>query len=269
MATVTSFFAAVIAFEQAHWQGELAAAISQLPSIIVALTPYPKVDGFLKNCLKLLNVVSLLTHKDSPGTLKPPFVQSQPPVAIPPIPLGVATQSAPRTAGFVSLMWLAVLCLLSLCLGGCAAVSWNQPVFYYGPTVVPFEEVSIGSKNAQPATAGGIGATIGLGQYEMVGHEWDIIDTGPLALGGLVPGGNGPAGQLQLGWKVGTLNGLANAVVALDCIDSGSNGVCQGGNPHGVILGGSLDIQALVAYFGSASPSDAMRVTPRMPRGGL
>jgi hypothetical protein len=61
------------------WIGLL---ITLLPSLIVAATPFPKVDGFLKGALRVVNVFSLLVHKDSPGTLKLPFVNSDAPVPV-------------------------------------------------------------------------------------------------------------------------------------------------------------------------------------------
>lgn len=62
--------------------GLLAAFVAYLPSLIVALTPYPVEQGVAKVILQILNVFSILTHKDSPGSLKPPVVQSKPPEVI-------------------------------------------------------------------------------------------------------------------------------------------------------------------------------------------
>jgi hypothetical protein len=167
--------------------------------------------------------------------------------------------------------------LAALFVTSCAGtpIVWDHPAFYYGPTVVPFEEIT--GKSTQPAAAAGLMQTIGIGQYPMLNQEWDVIDTGPVELGGYVPGGS-PAGMLQLGWKVGTLNGLANVVIAMDAVDNLGNGVLQ--NSHGgsgVILGGSLDIQALVTYFGDLGTQVASKMRAKLhdtngaslPRGGL
>ena len=62
--------------------GLLAALVTILPSVIVALTNYPTVQGVLKTILQVLNFFSGLAHKDSPGTLKLPFTQSKPPAVI-------------------------------------------------------------------------------------------------------------------------------------------------------------------------------------------
>lgn len=50
-------------------------------SLIVGLTPYPKVEGVLQKILWVLNLFSVTTHSDSPGTFKLPLMQSSAPVA--------------------------------------------------------------------------------------------------------------------------------------------------------------------------------------------
>lgn len=52
-----------------------------IPSVITALTSYPKADGAVKVLKVLLNVLSVLTHADSPGTLKLPLTMSKRPTA--------------------------------------------------------------------------------------------------------------------------------------------------------------------------------------------
>jgi len=44
-----------------------------LPSVIIGLTNYPKAGGIVKALNVVLQVLSFLTHKDVPGTFKPPF----------------------------------------------------------------------------------------------------------------------------------------------------------------------------------------------------
>lgn len=72
----------ILAFEAQNWQGQVALLVTQLPSIIVALSNYPRVDGFLSTLLRILNMFSFLTHADSPHTIKAPFTQSQPPTVV-------------------------------------------------------------------------------------------------------------------------------------------------------------------------------------------
>lgn len=78
----SEFFSAVVSFEALHWQGQVATLISLSPSIITALAPYPKEQGFAQSFFKFLNLFSVLSHKDSPSTLKAPFTQSLPPAVV-------------------------------------------------------------------------------------------------------------------------------------------------------------------------------------------
>jgi hypothetical protein len=113
MTSLGSVFSAIAIFEAANWHGQLALLIAQLPSIIVALTPYPKEQGFAKQLLQFLNVFSFLAHSDSPGTLKPPGVQSSPPavVGVPILQPGAKSGSATTevVAGIAALSALAGL----------------------------------------------------------------------------------------------------------------------------------------------------------------
>jgi len=52
-----------------------------LSSLATALSTYPKTSGIARYIKQALNVFSVLTHSDSPGTLKAPFVQSESPAA--------------------------------------------------------------------------------------------------------------------------------------------------------------------------------------------
>ncbi len=71
------------AFDPAAFAARLASywplLLFLLPSLITALTPYPKAGGVVKVLSFVLNLGSVLVHKDSPGTLKAPLVQSQDP----------------------------------------------------------------------------------------------------------------------------------------------------------------------------------------------
>lgn len=216
---VSDLFAAVIAFEQAHWQGELAAAISQLPSIIVALTPYPKVDGFLKKLLQALNVVSLLTHKDSPGTLKPPFVQSQPPGII-----GQPVSVAPVAK-------VVVFALLFL------AGSARAQVFSQGPSLA-FMEIRPGYDHPVQVAAGA-GYQLSLGFFQntslIQGAEVDLLDVGFTVYGSAVSAPAGSiAGTLGFALFVGTLNEVLGVGIGEDMLSS--NGTTFGEPPYGILM---------------------------------
>lgn len=56
-----------------YWLG-LVLAI--MPTFITGLTKYPNAQGFLR---KVVDFLSLVSHKDSPGTFKAPLVKSKPP----------------------------------------------------------------------------------------------------------------------------------------------------------------------------------------------
>ena len=106
------------------WRAYSSLLFVMLPSIIVALTKVQtpeanKVAGWLKYALNLL---SIFTHKDSPGTLKMPLTQSQPASVcdngLPPTP--PADPTVPITG-------IALILALSVTLGvttsGCCALT--------------------------------------------------------------------------------------------------------------------------------------------------
>ncbi len=171
--------------------------------------------------------------------------------------------------GFVRIetvqLLLALTCL-GLCLASCAGVAWNQPVFYAGPTVAPIEEITL--KNPQPAAAAGFQATVGLGQFEFASKEWDSLDLSALALGGVVVPASGPAGMLQAGVEVGTLNGIIGLGILFTPYTADNQGFLQGGGP-GLAFAGMLNVQAIVAYFGGTAETQGPKLIPRLPRGGL
>ncbi len=54
--------------------------VAGIPSLITALTKYPQAGGVVKALQTILDLLSALTHKDSPGTLKLPLSVSTPPM---------------------------------------------------------------------------------------------------------------------------------------------------------------------------------------------
>jgi len=66
-------------FLAAHWYGVAIFLVTVLPSIIVGLSNHPNEASILNT---LLQVLSVLTHRDSPGTFKPPGVKGPPPALI-------------------------------------------------------------------------------------------------------------------------------------------------------------------------------------------
>lgn len=90
--------------------------VAGLPSIITALTPYPKAGGAVKALSVVLNVLSMLTHHDSPGTMKLPFTMSKPPVAG-----AYASPILSRAAVFLPILFVLA--------NGCAGISPSTRAF--------------------------------------------------------------------------------------------------------------------------------------------
>lgn len=59
--------------------GVLATLAALLPTIITGLTKYRPASGAIGVLSALLDLLSLVQHKDSPGTLSLPLVRSTPP----------------------------------------------------------------------------------------------------------------------------------------------------------------------------------------------
>jgi len=62
-----------------HKTAIIAGALAALPTIITALSNYPKAAGLEAVLKTILNILSIATHNDSPGTLKLPGTMSKPP----------------------------------------------------------------------------------------------------------------------------------------------------------------------------------------------
>jgi hypothetical protein len=85
----------------------IADALIALPSIITALSNYPKAAG-LESALKtVLNLLSVLSHADSPGTMKFPGTMSK------------APEGQPKTLGTGGGTGAAALIVMSMFMGGC------------------------------------------------------------------------------------------------------------------------------------------------------
>src|SRR4051812_37275453 len=76
-----SFLSAVYAFACAHGPATVAFLIVAIPSLITGLSRYPQASGFVAVLQTLLNLLSVLSHHDSPGTFKLPLTFSKPPDA--------------------------------------------------------------------------------------------------------------------------------------------------------------------------------------------
>lgn len=64
---------ALVAFWHVWGNVILTILFAALPSVIVGLTPNPKAAGVVKALSFALQLLSILTHKDAPGTFKLPM----------------------------------------------------------------------------------------------------------------------------------------------------------------------------------------------------
>lgn len=94
-----------------------------LSNLITKLTPYPKAGGLVSFLRVLLDLVSVLPHKDSLGALGPvnlPFVRSRPPEGTAPVTLADTISGPPKPNGRALLDLLAPLGIALGILGLCA-----------------------------------------------------------------------------------------------------------------------------------------------------
>ena len=198
---------AVVAYLQASWPTWLGIAVAALPSLITALTPYPKVEGFLKQLLQILNLFSILVHKDSPSTLKLPLTFSRPPAG------------QPVKYGRPSVAAAAVIFLGIFCSGSAHA----QAVISTGPSLSLLE---YRTGYVHPVTvAPGLGyqLNIGLFQREIFGESWDLLDFSFDLFGTAISNPQGAqAGDLSVSALICTLNSVFCLGVGTDI--AGPNG---------------------------------------------
>lgn len=66
--------------DDARWYEVLfGVAIALAPSLVTALTRYPRTASIAASVARVLDVLSVLTHRDSPGTMKAPGTRSKQP----------------------------------------------------------------------------------------------------------------------------------------------------------------------------------------------
>lgn len=180
----------------------------------------------------------------------------------------IVVTTTPSGTGKIAILLLvsAAVSSLSACSALSTNIQWDTPVFYAGPLAAPLEEVT--GKGSAPAVAAGFQQTVGFGQFGFAGHEWDVVDVGAVEAGGAVVSGSSPAGMLQLGGKIGTMDGIIGVAVLADVEDANGNGLLQGGRV-GPIIGGVFDVQALITYFGGVGTESKLKGKLGLPRGGL
>lgn len=225
------------------WPAFLTLALVLLPSVITGLTAYPRTKFWLST---LLDFLSVLAHKDSPGTLKPPLTLCKPP---PIVGIQLATPQGPANKGFVRWpFWLLLLLL---------ARPAHAQIFSAGASLPMLEVQSDKLHPVVFAPGLGVDAAVGLFQFEALGKGWDALDLSVQLFG------NAP-GALQAALIVGTLNNLIGIGVAVPLLVTDGSGALQGSFTVYPVLSLSIPIA-----FGPFSPPTGIDQGARgLVRGG-
>jgi hypothetical protein len=107
----------VLAFLSAHWGAIVTIALIVIPALATGLSKYPKASGIVTGLRIFGDVISIVAHADSPGSLKWPLSRSEPPLQ-PLIAAGEAKSPPPPITAALVLLFLAST--LSAC-----AVNWQ------------------------------------------------------------------------------------------------------------------------------------------------
>lgn len=197
-----------------------------------------------KTIAKIENALSFLASR-WPQALETPETSADAPVPIEdPIHLiahSNAIQGPPK--GFISIRLAFLIVALGAVYGsvfGCAtasSVTWGNPTFGTGPSVGLFEVTPANTHPVQIAPGAGWQASLEEGHVTIAGAQYSLLDVSALALGSVVsPAGGGPAGQLQVGGLVSTLNESLGIAPLCTPYTASNGGFLQGGRP-GFTLG--------------------------------
>ena len=196
--------------------------IAALPSLIVALTPYPKEASWAKTLLTILQALSVLQHKDSPGTLKLPFTLCKPPAVVGTALKTRADTSSKSKAGFIAFGLLLFL-----------AKPAHAQSFSAGLSV-PLLEFPIGQTHPIAFAPGlGLEASVGFFQTTLLGESADMLVVSGLLFA------NAP-GAMQVAATLGTFNNLICVGVAVPLYGVGGLGALQGSFNAFPVLGGNI-----------------------------
>lgn len=113
-------FSAAYAFACAHGPAIAIFLLAALPTLITGLSSYPRASGFVDFLKVLLNLLSLVSHRDSPGTFKAPLTISKAPDGT-----NNVVELAPR--GFVHVGLLAAVFVVALLASFAAAAAASSP----------------------------------------------------------------------------------------------------------------------------------------------
>ena len=228
--------------------------LSIISTITTKTSNYPAVSTWLH---KVATLLSWAEHADVAGW-KWPFTLTSRPVVGQPLP----KPESPLKIGV----------LLALCLVGGHAraqeVTWTAPTFSAGVDVA-LAEVSV--KTGAVGVGSGLALTLEFGQATFLGRSWSLLDVSVDVLGGLVLPGGSPAGALQLGGCLGTLNSFVKGCLLSTPYASDGAGWGQGGAP-GLTLAAMANVTAI---WGALFPSTTVAAPKgfyaeqELPRGGL
>lgn len=179
----------------ANWFWVLPAALIFLSSLITALSPYPKAQGFVKGLQVFFDVLSFMQHKDSPGTFQMPLVQR----STPPGSNGAGkpfdlTGGTPPASGGTTLL---ILISLATCISGCTPAqtqAWravgadtkNCLTADIDPVVKAGEDIVLNLINQKKNDYAAIGKELGL-KYG-ISTAWCILQSLASRLGPVVFG---------------------------------------------------------------------------------
>jgi hypothetical protein len=196
-----------------------------------------------KAVAKIEHVLSFLASR-WPQSLPGPTPPPDEPALEDPIKLlahSNAIQGPPK--GFISIRMAICVVVVGALYGsifGCAAtsaVTWGSPTFGTGPSVGLFEITPSNTHPVQIAPGAGWQASLEEGHVTINGAQYSLLDVSALALGSVVaPAGGGPAGQLQVGGLIGTLNESLGIAPLTTPYTASGGGWTQGGRP-GFTLG--------------------------------
>jgi hypothetical protein len=114
------FLSDAYAFALAHGPAGVTLLLVLIPSLITGLSEYPKAASFVSFLKVLLNLLSVLSHRDSPGTFKLPFTFSQAPAVLGSNVVGLKS-SAKGFATLYVLIAIAIGALVALAMPAHAA----------------------------------------------------------------------------------------------------------------------------------------------------
>ena len=243
----------------------LGIVLAILPTLIVAFTKYPRVDGALKMLLTLLDNLSFATHADSPGARVklPMLMRSKSPTIDPPV---LAGSNAIRRgfADFDAVLYITGLtALLLIGSGGCAGV--GVPDFAAGPSLPLFVDYPSQTHPVQIAQGAGVEGSVGLFQVALGGKQWDLLDLSAQVWGTVDSSSGTPSGSLSIAPMIGTFNNLVAVGIAVPVLNANNGPSLGSGHP---IVGFALSLNIPISFGPYSPPVGVSQGAQGYERGG-